>query len=313
MSGTLVIVDHRDGRITDHSHEVLAAAVTHGSGDIDAIIVSSDTSLASQITTPGVARVIAVKVSETEPGSCTIRGAVHRVIELRNPSLVFAPFSPNLMASAPAIAAANGLGFASDVIAFASDGDTISATRSYYGGKVEADLEFPGRACTLLMLRGGVWAAAGDGAPVQVEEIAFDDDPDVRHIEYREAESTGVDITTADVLLSVGRGVGDQDAIERFESIAERLGVTLSVSRPLVDAGWISSDRQVGQSGKTVAPKLYIALGISGAVQHLAGMKGSQQIIAVNTDGNAPIFSVADLGSTCDMHDLADELEKLIG
>ena len=120
-----------------------------------------------------------------------------------------------------------------------------------------------------------------------------------------------VDIATADFLLSIGRGIGGQEAIPQFEQLAEKLGAVLSVSRPLVDAGWMPNARQVGQSGKTVKPKVYLALGISGAVQHLAGMKASETIIAVNTDPEAAIFNVAHFGAVADLFDVAEELEKL--
>ncbi len=130
-------------------------------------------------------------------------------------------------------------------------------------------------------------------------------------MEFREAAVGDVDITTAEFLLSIGRGIGEQDAIPQFERLADKLGAVLSVSRPLVDAGWMPNARQVGQSGKTVKPKVYLALGISGAVQHLAGMKTSGTIIAVNTDPEAAIFNVAHYGAVADLFDVADELEKL--
>ena len=120
-----------------------------------------------------------------------------------------------------------------------------------------------------------------------------------------------MDITTADFLLSIGRGIGERENIELFEGLAQKMGATLGVSRPLVDAGWMPASRQVGQSGKTVKAKVYLAFGISGAVQHLAGMKTSGTIIAVNTDPEAAIFNVAHYGATCDLFEVAEELEKL--
>ena len=111
-------------------------------------------------------------------------------------------------------------------------------------------------------------------------------------------------------LLSIGRGIEDKDEIARFEQLADRLGATLSASRPLVDAGWMASARQVGQSGKTVKPKVYLALGISGAVQHLAGIRDADTIIAVNTDPEAPIFGVAHYGAVADLYDVADALGR---
>jgi electron transfer flavoprotein alpha subunit len=132
-------------------------------------------------------------------------------------------------------------------------------------------------------------------------------------VEFREVEAGDVDITKADFLLSVGRGIEDKDNLDQFEELAERMGATLSVSRPLVDAGWVTNARQVGQSGKTVKPKVYLALGISGAVQHLAGMRGADTIIAVNTDPEAPIFSVAHYGAVADLFDVAEQLEQQSG
>src|SRR5205823_9635272 len=132
-----------------------------------------------------------------------------------------------------------------------------------------------------------------------------------RHRELREAARGDVDITTADFVLSIGRGIGEQENIAMFEELAEKIGATLAVSRPIVDAGWMPNARQVGQSGKTVKPKVYLALGISGAVQHLAGMKTSGTIIAVNTDPEAAIFKVAHFGAIADLFDVAEELEKL--
>ena len=132
-----------------------------------------------------------------------------------------------------------------------------------------------------------------------------------RHVAFVEAPPSDVDITTADFLLSIGRGIGERENIDRFAALAEKMGATLSVSRPIVDAGWMPSARQVGQSGKTVKPKVYIAFGISGAVQHLAGMKTSGTIIAVNTDPEAAIFDVAHYGAVIDLFSVADELDKL--
>src|SRR5207248_867999 len=137
-------------------------------------------------------------------------------------------------------------------------------------------------------------------------------EPRSQHVDFREVEAGDVDITKADFLLSVGRGIEDKDNLQQFEELAEQLGATLSVSRPLVDAGWVPNARQVGQSGKTVKPKVYLALGISGAVQHLAGIRGADTIIAVNSDPEAPIFGVAHYGAVADLFDVADELEQAL-
>jgi electron transfer flavoprotein alpha subunit len=191
------------------------------------------------------------------------------------------------------------------------------AVRGAYGDKLVAEYDFPGKDCTVLLLRAGIFAPApaGSGA-VAVREVTIEglaDAARTEHLGYREVQAGDVDITKAEFLLSIGRGVEERDNIERFEELADKLGATLSVSRPLVDAGWMPTARQVGQSGKTVKPRVYLAMGISGAVQHLAGMRTAETIIAVNTDPEAPIFKVAHYGAVKDMFELADELEQVLG
>ncbi len=238
--------------------------------------------------------------------------ALTALIDAQQPSLVLVGHTIDSMGFAPAVAARGGLGFASDVVAIDWDGGPL-ARRGAYGDKLLDELEFPGKACTLLMVRPGTFAPAAPGsgaAVVRAFEVAqLGDAARTEHAGFRDAPTGDVDITKADFLVSIGRGVAERDNIPRFEELARRLGATLSVSRPIVDAGWMPNARQVGQSGKTVKPRVYLALGISGAVQHLAGMRGAETIIAVNTDPEAPIFGVAHYGAVVDMFELADELE----
>jgi electron transfer flavoprotein alpha subunit len=163
----------------------------------------------------------------------------------------------------------------------------------------------------MLLLRPTTWPAAEGTSQPTVSEMAVPAAPSrSRHLAYEAAPTVEVDITTAEFLVSIGRGIGERDNIEIFEKLAEKLGATLSASRPLVDAGWLPAWRQVGQSGRTVKPRVYLAFGISGAVQHLAGMKQAGTIIAVNTDPDAAIFSVAHYGAVADLFDVADELDR---
>jgi len=233
------------------------------------------------------------------------------LIEEEDPALVLVGFTVDSLGFAPAVAARLGLGFASDVTALSYEDGAPVARRGFYGGKVETELEFPGKQRVLAMLRAGTFEPAGGSgeAATRAVEVATDDSP-AEHVEFVEVDAGDVDITGAEFLLSIGRGVEDQDSIPQFEELAEKMGATLSVSRPLVDAGWMPNARQVGQSGKTVKPKLYLALGISGAVQHLAGMQTSETIIAVNTDSEAPIFGIAHYGAAVDLFDLAEELSN---
>ncbi len=242
--------------------------------------------------------------------------ALEELIDAERPALVLLGHTIDSLGFGPAVAARAGLGFATDVTSLSLGGRPVAA-RGAYGDKLVAELEFPGKD-----------VHAADAAPrdlrarrrrrrgAAVAHRASSPSTGWRRPSTsgsRRSQDADVDITKAPFLISIGRGVEDKDEIPRFEALAERLGATLSVSRPLVDAGWMPSARQVGQSGKTVKPRVYLALGISGAVQHLAGMRTAETIIAVNTDPEAPIFGVAHYGAVADLFEVADELEQALG
>jgi electron transfer flavoprotein alpha subunit len=307
----LVIAEHLQGALRDVTKELVSAA-----GDLDgpvtvAVIAADPAPLADQANVPGVNEVVAVTAGEQDFGADAYADVVEALIRERSPSTVLVPFSVNGMAYGPAVAARLDLGFASDVVAVRRENGALYAERDFYAAKVRAELEFPGKDTTLLMLRAATWPPAVGAGSATVSELSVETASRSRHLDYVEAAGGDVDITTADFLLSIGRGVGERENIAMFEELAGKMGATLGVSRPLVDAGWMPAARQVGQSGKTVKPKVYLAFGISGAVQHLAGMKTAGTIIAVNTDPEAAIFNVAHYGATCDLFEVAEELEKL--
>jgi electron transfer flavoprotein alpha subunit len=316
MSGVLVIAETRRGELREVSLELVSAgqAVAGELGaDISVAVIGSDaSSFAGALAADGVAEVLTVAAPgqgfEPEVWGRTVES----LIESEQPSLVLCGHTIDSMGFAPAVAARRGLGFASDVIDVRLAGGELRARRGAYGDKLVAELSFPGKSCTLLTVRAGIFPAAASGsAPTRVVQVALDGVARSDHVGFQEAAGGDVDITKSEFLLSIGRGIEDKDNIPRFEQLAERLGATLSSSRPLVDAGWMPSARQVGQSGKTVKPRVYLALGISGAVQHLAGMRNADTIIAVNTDPEAPIFNVAHYGAVADLFEVADELEAL--
>ena len=305
----LVIAEHLQGQVRDVTYELVTAARTLG-GPVTVAVIGPE---ALDVNREGVDEIVHVSVEQAEFENDVFQRALERLIEERQPQAVLLGFTVNSMGYAAAVAAKLGLGFASDVFAVSRDGDAIVATRAFYGSKVHAELEFPAGKPVLLLLRPTVWPAAeGSGAPTSSRLELGAVASRARHVEFREAEQGDVDITTAGFLLSIGRGIGERDNIAMFEELAEKLGATLAVSRPIVDAGWMPNARQVGQSGKTVKPKVYLAFGISGAVQHLAGMKTSETIIAVNTDPEAAIFEVAHYGAVTDLFDVAEELAKLV-
>jgi electron transfer flavoprotein alpha subunit len=308
----LVVAEHLRGQLRDVTRELITAARELGPVTV-AVIGSDPATLVDAVNIEGVEEIVTVQIPAGEFENDAYQAAVEALIASRQPRVTLLGFTVNSMGYGPAVAIKLGLGFASDVHGVALEGDAVIATRSFYGSKVSAELEFPGAESVLLLLRPTTWAPAEGQGSGQVTSFEVTVPASrARHLQLVEATaSTDVDITQADFLLSIGRGIGDKENVEMFRELAEKMGATLSVSRPLVDAGWMPASRQVGQSGKTVKPTVYLAFGISGAVQHLAGMKTAGTIIAVNTDPEAAIFNVAQYGAKADLFDVAEELEKL--
>jgi electron transfer flavoprotein alpha subunit len=322
MSDVLVIAETRRGELREVSLELIAAALAikaAASGSVRVAVLDHEPErFAPALSADGVDEVLLVPTPTEHFEAHVAQRAVEELMEAERPGLVLLGHTIDSLGFGPAVAAHRGLGFASDVTAVSWDGGPV-ASRGAYGDKLVVELEFPGKECTLLMLRPGTFEpvdvdpAGAQSAAVRTVELALDGVAATEHLGFEEVPETGVDITKAPFLVSIGRGVEDKDELPRFEALAERFGATLSVSRPLVDAGWVPSARQVGQSGKTVKPRVYLALGISGAVQHLAGMRTAETIIAVNTDPEAPIFGVAHYGAVADLFEVADELEQALG
>jgi electron transfer flavoprotein alpha subunit len=307
----LVVAEHLRGQLREVTLELITAARELGEPVSVAVIARDPNALADAVNRAGVAEILTVAVEAEEFENDVYQQALEALIQERQPTVTLLGFTVNSMGFAPALAAKLGLGFASDVFAVRREGGELVAERSFYGAKVSAEIEFP-QERVLLLLRPTAWAPVEEAGSATVSDFSVTvSGSRARHLEYVEAPAGDVDITTADFLLSVGRGIGEKENLPQFEELAQKLGATLSVSRPIVDAGWMTSARQVGQSGKTVKPKVYLALGISGAVQHLAGMKTSGTIIAVNTDPEAAIFNVAHYGAVADLFEVAEELEKL--
>ncbi len=318
MSDLLVIAETRRGELREISLELVGAAAqlksSAGGRLLVAVLDPEPERFAAALSAEGVDELLLVPTPTEHYEAHVAQRIIEELIEAERPGLVLLGHTIDALGCAPAVAARRSLGFASDVISLAWDDGPV-AGRGAFGDKLLAELEFPGKDCTLLLLRPGTFEPAGGNgaaAPTRTVELALDGVAATEHVDFEEVQDSEVDITTAPFLMSIGRGVEDKDEIPRFEALAQRLGATLSVSRPLVDAGWVPSARQVGQSGKTVKPRVYLALGISGAVQHLAGMRTAETIIAVNTDPDAPIFGVAHYGAVADLFDVADELEQVL-
>ncbi|HEY3070839.1 MAG TPA: electron transfer flavoprotein subunit alpha/FixB family protein [Gaiellaceae bacterium] len=308
----LVVSEHLRGEIRPITLELISAAKELGGPITVAVIAADPSPLVDAVSVTGVDEVLTVSAGPEEFENDVYQTALEAVIAEREPKTVLLGFTVNSMGYGPAVAAKLGLGFASDVFSIDAQASGLVVERAFYGSKVQAQVEFPNHEQIVLLLRPTAWAPAeGSGSPSVSDLSVSVGSSRARHKDFIEVAGGDVDITTADFLLSIGRGVGEKENVTQFEELADKMGATLSVSRPLVDQGWMPNSRQVGQSGKTVKPKVYLALGISGAVQHLAGMKTSGTIIAVNSDPEAAIFNVAHYGAVADLFEVAEELEKL--
>lgn len=235
-------------------------------------------------------------------------------IEARTPDLVLLENSTAGYDLAAAAAAARGLPFVGACVGLAVEGGEAHATCAIYGGQLHAAVQAPLPAVCAVnpaALHEGP-AAAGRG-----ERVALPAPPELDRLRTTFVEAVvppdeGVDLTAADLIVCAGRGIGGAENVEVAEELAAALGAELAASRPVIDSGWVPKARQVGKSGAIVSPKLYLALGLSGAPEHLEGMQGSELIIAVNTDPGAAIFTVAHYGAVADLFDVAEELTSLL-
>ena len=318
MAGILIVAEHFQSALREITGELAGAAVLLkeklGGPVTIAVLGEGDDELAASANVLGVDEVINANVGTANFDVAIYEEAVFRIGEKLRPQVILVGHTVSGMAYAPALAARLGSGFASDVLALdVADGELIT-TRGAYGNKVNLETVFPGKGVIVLTLRGATFASPDGRGDAQINALDLDlvglDRRSV-HIEYSQPPPADIDLGKAKFILSVGRGVRDQDSLTRFSNLAENLGAAFGCSRPIVDAGWLPKSHQVGQSGKVAGNcNLYLALGISGAVQHQFGMKHVETIIAINTDPEAPIFNVATYGATVDLFAFADALEK---
>ena len=308
----LVYVEHLNGDITDASFELLALArslASSGGGNVDAAIIGIGAAgLAAQL---GGADAILVGDTETL-GAFNPQGHAAVFADLvatRQPDITLVPYTSIGMDIASVTAAATDLPLVSYCLTVSTDGG-LTATSQLYGGKIEADVEVEGDRAIFAMLSGCASAdegRSGGAGTVESIDVAVPD-LGIRFLSLTEPEGGDVDITTEDVLVAIGRGIESEDNIEEAQELADALGAALAASRPIIDQGWLPKSRQVGKSGLSVRPKVYLALGISGAPEHLEGMRDSSTIIAINSDPQAPIFGVAHYGWVGDIFDFIPEL-----
>jgi electron transfer flavoprotein alpha subunit len=313
MSRCLVLAEVIDGALAAVTAEAVGAAVALGDEVVLAVAAADPDALVAAASFTGVTEIVTVAVGGSDRDHDLAKQIAAAVIADVAPDVVVAPFTIRSTSFGPALAHSLDLALVADAVALQRDEDgALTAIRSIYAGRVHAEVTFPTERPVLALVRPSVWVPADVGSPVASRSLAVDVEPSkVRALDLVRP-SGDVDLTRADVIFSIGRGVGSQENIAAFADVAERLGVALAASRPVVDAGWLPAVHQVGQTGVTVKPRLYVAFGISGALHHLAGMQNSKTILAVNTDGDAPIFGYADLGAVADVHEVVEQLQSLI-
>jgi electron transfer flavoprotein alpha subunit len=313
MSGVLVVLEDRDGRVTRLSWEAAAAARRlSGQSPVTAAVVGAQTeSLAGEAAGQGLAKVVRVEHALLAPyTSDGFTAALEQLISAQSPDFIVFPHSYQVRDYAPALACRFGQVLISDVI---SIGDGPTFTRQLLQGRLNATYRHAGNGPCFVSVQAGAFRAEQAGAPAPAATETFAPALDAAQIRTRPGEpfrgtAQTVDLGSAQRIVSVGRGIREAANIPLAEELARALSAELAASRPICDAGWLPMERQVGSSGHTVAPRLYLAVGISGAIQHLVGMKGSQCVVAINKDPDAPIFEVADYGIAADLFEVVPAL-----
>lgn len=312
MSRVLVVAEHSDGRLNAAVAKCVACAATLPEATVEiAVFSAGDTAVAAAAARiEGVARVLVVKDPANEPAlAAVVAPQLAKLAE--GYSHVLGPsttFGKDLM---PRVAALLEAPQVSDLMAVES---ANRFRRPIYAGNVIATVEVPEGRAVVATVRVASFTAAPDGGPAPVEEMTLGValPSHTRFVSIAAAGGDRPDLQTAARVVSGGRALGSRENFALIQSLADRLGAAVGASRAAVDAGFAPNELQVGQTGKIIAPELYVAVGISGAIQHLTGIKDARTIVAINKDADAPIFEVADYGLVGDLFTLVPEIERLL-
>jgi electron transfer flavoprotein alpha subunit len=317
----LAILEQRGGDWNRMSFETLAAAQQFagemGTTAMAAVLGEGIDPLLPELAGKQLERVYAVEhplLRDYTPDGHS--KALRQLLDAVKPELVLLPHTYRVRDYLPKLAASLGRAAITDVVAGRFENKRPILTRQLFQGKMNADMRFTGDAPWFASLQAGSYRAdqaAAGSAPIEkfTPELAPGDIRTRPEEPFREAQRA-VDLGAAELIVSVGRGIREQENIALVRKLADALGAELAASRPICDAGWLPMERQVGSSGQTVAPKMYMAVGISGAIQHLVGMKGARTVVAINRDPDAPIFEVADYGIVGDLFQIVPELIRAI-
>jgi electron transfer flavoprotein alpha subunit len=321
-NGVWVVLQQREGQFPRISWEAVAAAQKLAAGlgtKAEAVLLGAGLDGAAaevaKFDLGAVHTADAEALKAYTPGAYI--GALKDAITAAAPAFVVFPHTYQTVDYMARLAQAIGAGLLPEVTGFADESGGLVWTRPVMGGKLQAKVKVKGEGTVLVSVQSGAFQADGAarGGDAKIAPLAVDLSgvkPDREILGYEEVGGDTVDLTKASIIVAAGRGVGGADKMGPIENLAKALGAEIGASRPVIDNGWLPRDRQIGSSGQTVAPKLYIAAGISGAIQHLVGMKGSTVIVAINKDPGAPIFTVADYGIVGDLHELLPAITEAV-
>ena len=319
----LTVVEQQQGTLNRMSWEAVAAAHQIGkevSQPVAAVVLGLGVRpVAEELAAAELQKMLLVEdalLEEYTPDAYSL--ALAQIIESEKPALVLLPHTYQVRDFAPKLAAALQRTFLGDCTGFRAEGGQLIFTRQLFQGRMNADIAFTGRPPCLASVQAGSFQAdqvamGSSPAPIETRSVMISaEQVRTKPLErFQEAKRT-VDLGQAEMIVSVGRGIKEQENLSLAQKLADTLGAELGGSRPICDNGWLPMERQIGSSGQTVAPKLYLAVGISGAIQHLVGMKGSRTVVAINKDPRAPIFEVADYGIVGNLFDVVPALIEAV-
>jgi electron transfer flavoprotein alpha subunit len=331
MAKVWVVPQLKDGQVSRISWEAVGAAqrlarTLDAGGQAEAVVLGAGVGGAAGELAR--AELAAVRVADSEalrgytPG--VMIGALAPAIAAERPDFVVFPHSYQSVDYVPRLAQQTGAALLPEVTGFTLESlaggepPVLVWRRPVLGGKMQARVRVKGEGTVLVSVQSGAFpsdAVRRSDTPAEIVPLAVDlaaVRPDREVLGHEEAGGQQIDLTRADVIVAIGRGIGGADKLGPAEELARALGAEIGASRPVIDSGWLPRDRQIGSSGQTVSPKLYIAAGISGAIQHLVGMKGSSVIVAINKDPSAPIFSIAHYGIVGDLHEVLPALTEAV-
>jgi electron transfer flavoprotein alpha subunit len=315
----LVVAEQREGKLNRVSFETIAAAqaIAKETGwQVEAVLPGSNlASLANELAQKALAKVYTLESPSLAAytSDAYVEALKHFIAE-KQPALVLFPHTYQVRDFAPRLALALDRTLISDSIGYKHENGKLLFTRQMFQGKFAADVSFQAESPWLATIQIGAFRAdTAESGTAPVETVAAKEIPArvTPHEVFQEAKQA-VDLSQAEVIVAVGRGIKEQKNLALAENLAQALGGEVAASRPICDNGWLPLERQIGSSGQTVAPKLYFALGISGAIQHIVGMKGSRTIVAINKDPEAPIFEIADVGVVGNLFDIVPAVTEEI-